>query len=105
MKENKTRISRFPVFHVPHDGWKFPEELMGSVCVQDAVFRAYHEQMRDRYVTQLIPSACCRGDMLCSFNVSRLLYDVERFTGPEEVMERYGMGCAGSDCGYISALG
>ena len=78
MKENKTRISRFPVFHVPHDGWKFPEELMNSVCVPDAVFRAYHEQMRDKYVTRLIPSAYCRGNMLCSFDVSRLLCDVER---------------------------
>lgn len=92
MKENKTRISRFPVFHVPHDGWKFPEELMNSVCVPDAVFRAYHEQMRDKYVTRLIPSAYCRGNMLCSFDVSRLLCDVERFIGSEEVMERYGMG-------------
>ena len=25
--------SAAPVFHIPHDGWKFPEELMASVCV------------------------------------------------------------------------
>ena len=35
MKGNKAKVPRFPVFHVPHDGWKFPEELMNSVCVPD----------------------------------------------------------------------
>ena len=85
-------VPRFPVFHVPHDGWKFPEDLTESVCVPGDVFARYHEEMRDRDVRQLIPRVYYGGRMTCPFDVSRLLCDVERFTGPEEVMEKYGMG-------------
>ena len=86
------KVPRFPIFHVPHDGWQFPEELMASVCVPDEDFRRYHEQMRDAAVMRMIPEAYRGGDMCWPFRVSRLLCDVERFTGPEEVMEQYGMG-------------
>lgn len=93
LSELKFRVvPRFPVFHVPHDGWEFPASLSESVCVPEEVLRDYHERMRDRDVKQLIPSVYRGGQMLCSFDVSRLLCDVERFIGPEEVMERYGMG-------------
>lgn len=85
-------VPRFPVFHVPHDGGKFPEELMNSVCVPGDAFAQYHEEMRDRNAARLIPQVYFGGHMTCSFDVSRLLCDVERFTGPEEIMERYGMG-------------
>ena len=51
--------SAAPVFHIPHDGWKFPEELMVSVCVPRDTFQFYHEKMRDRYAALLIPQ--CRG--------------------------------------------
>ena len=91
-KMNLRVVPRFPVFHVPHDGWKFPPSLTESVCVPEEVLRDYHERMRDKDVKQLIPSVYRGGQMLCSFEVSRLLCDVERFTGPEEIMERYGMG-------------
>lgn len=82
----------FPLFHVPHDGTQFPKELMASVCIRQGAFLAYHEKMRDKYAAQLIPEEYCQGDKVCSFGVSRLLCDVERFIGPEEVMEQYGMG-------------
>ena len=32
-------VPRYPVFHIPHAGWKFPLELMTSVCVPDETFR------------------------------------------------------------------
>ena len=44
MSNNK---KRFPLFHVPHDGTSFPEELMESVCIPKEQFLSYHERMRD----------------------------------------------------------
>ena len=85
-------VPRFPVFHIPHDGWKFPLELMTSVCVPEEVFREYHEAMSDKEVWRFVPKAYYGGDMTERFEVSRLLCDVERFIGPEEEMEQYGMG-------------
>ena len=83
---------RSPLFHVPHDGWEFPEELMETLCVSRELFRNYHEQMRDKDVTELIPEEYRSPLHTERFPVSRLLCDVERFPGPEEIMERYGMG-------------
>jgi len=85
-------VPRFPVFHIPHVGWKFPLELMTSVCVSDEVFRGYHEAMSDRDAWRFVPDAYYGGDMTARFEISRLLCDVERFIGPEEEMEQYGMG-------------
>ena len=85
-------VPRYPVFHIPHAGWKFPPELMASVCVPEEVFLRYHGAMSDREAWRLVPEAYCGGDMTARFEVSRLLCDVERFIGPEEEMERYGMG-------------
>ncbi len=85
-------LPRFPVFHIPHDGQMFPEELMASVSVPEKVFRKYHRDMRDTDMIKAFPRALRGGDMCCSFQVSRLLCDVERFIGPEETMEKYGMG-------------
>ncbi len=85
-------VPRYPVFHVPHDGREFPEELMRSVCVPQELFMKYHEEMRDADISRVVPGAYRGGDMCRTFPVSRLLCDVERFIGPEEVMERYGMG-------------
>ena len=83
---------RYPIFHIPHDGRYCPEELMASVCVPKEVFMDYHERMRDKDVWQMIPRAYYTVHMTHFFNVSRLLCDVERFVGPEEIMEQYGMG-------------
>ncbi len=88
---NKTDTP-FTVFHIPHDGTQFPEELMASVCIPRDLFQAYHEKMRDKDVTQLIPNDYQREEMVCFFPVSRLLCDVERFIGPHEIMEQFGMG-------------
>ena len=85
-------VPRFPVFHIPHDGWEFPPELMTSVCISEETFMAYHEAMRDKQIRDIVPRPYVGMHMLQRFPVSRLLCDVERFTGPEEVMERYGMG-------------
>ena len=82
----------FLIWHVPHDGWEFPEELMPSVCIPVEEFKAYHEKMRDAGVAGLIPAAHDFQAVIVCFPISRLLCDVERFIGPEEIMERYGMG-------------
>ncbi len=81
---------RFPIFHVPHDGTECPPELMEWNCVPEDVFLAYHSEMRDLAVTEMVPPAFRKNTV--RFPVSRLLCDVERFIGPEEVMEQYGMG-------------
>ena len=86
------RMTRCPIFHIPHDGNQFPKELMESVCVSEEQFELYHERMRDIGVSLMIPSAYRTQSQTVRFPVSRLLCDVERFLGPEEVMERYGMG-------------
>ena len=85
-------VPRFPVFHVPHNGREFPEELMTSVCIPEKDFLRYHEKMRDTDIVQAVPEAYRGGDMCQTFSVSRLLCDVERFIGPEEIMENFGMG-------------
>ncbi len=85
-------VPRFPLFHIPHAGWKFPLDLMTSVCVPDDVFMDYHEAMSDKEVWRFVPRDYYGGDMTERFELSRLLCDVERFTGPEEEMEQYGMG-------------
>lgn len=91
MNQNST-LPWFPVFHVPHDGNEFPEELIRSVCIPLETFLVYHEKMRDRDASALIPLSYRNNGKTIAFPVSRLLCDVERFTGPEEVMEQYGMG-------------
>ena len=85
-------VPRFPVFHIPHAGWQFPPELAASVCVPEEEFRRYHDVMSDTDVWRFVPHAYYGGHMTEKFGVSRLLCDVERFIGPEEEMERYGMG-------------
>lgn len=89
MSNNK---KRFPLFHVPHDGTSFPEELMESVCIPQEQFLSYHERMRDTGVLEMVPTAWRNSGNTLYFPVSRLLCDVERFLGPEEPMERLGMG-------------
>jgi len=86
------KVPRFLVFHVPHDGQRFPEELMASVCVPEEVFMAFHEKMRDTEIGKIVPADYRTQTMYYHFDVSRLLCDVERFIGPEEIMEQYGMG-------------
>jgi len=87
-----TNEKRFPVFHVPHDGDLFPTDLLASVCIPPKEFLSYHNAMRDTYVSALVPERYRNDAHLLRFPISRLLCDVERFIGPEEIMERYGMG-------------
>lgn len=89
MGKNQKRI---PVFHVPHDGDSFPEELMASVCVPKEEFLRYHAYMRDIAVLEMVPQEWRNPKNMLYFSVSRLLCDVERFIGPDEPMERHGMG-------------
>ena len=65
---------------------------MSSVIVSEDEFRRYHELMSDTDVWRFVPRACFGGDMTELFKISRLMCDVERFIGPEEEMEQYGMG-------------
>ena len=85
-------MKRFPIFHVPHDGDCFPPELMRSVCIPHEDFLRYHDTMRDTAVASLVPDRYRTDEHMIRFPVSRLLCDAERFIGPEEIMERYGMG-------------
>ena len=85
-------MPRFLVFHVPHDGWKFPVKLLASACVPREEFEKYHEKMRDTGVSRLIPDPYRYQSSTERFEISRLLCDVERFLSPEEPMEKYGMG-------------
>ena len=85
-------VPRFPVFHIPHTGDRFPFEMLPSVCVPEEEFRRYHALMSDTDVWRFVPRAYYGGDMTERFEISRLMCDVERFTGPEEKMEQYGMG-------------
>lgn len=80
------------LFHIPHDGNEFPEELMSGVNISEKEFMSYHERMRDTAVFNLVPAAYRYAPYCLRFDVSRLLCDVERFIGPEEIMEKYGMG-------------
>ena len=89
---NFKTVPRYPVFHVPHNGYEFPEELMESAIISEEQFRKYHNEMRDTDIIRAVPRAYRGGDMCEYFLVSRLLCDVERFIGPEEIMEQYGMG-------------
>ena len=84
--------TRVPVFHVPHDGTQFPDELMRSVCIPEDQFFRYHEIMRDTGVWELVPREYRIPFQGVRFPISRLLCDVERLIGPEEIMEKYGMG-------------
>ncbi len=34
-------VPRFPVFHIPHDGWRFPEELMDPSAFQGSSFCSF----------------------------------------------------------------
>lgn len=85
-------VPRFPVFHIPHTGDRFPFEMLPSVCVPEEEFRRYHALMSDTDVWRFVPRAYYGGDMTERFGISRLMCDVERFAGPEEEMEQYGMG-------------
>ena len=88
----KDRIPRFPVFHVPHDGGWIPDLFRRFRCVPEDVFYRYHEKMRDTGISLAVPEEYRDGDMCEVFRISRLVCDPERFIGPEEVMEKYGMG-------------
>ena len=88
----KEKNERHVVFHVPHDGGLFPKELVSSVCVPPEEFLNCHRTMRDLGVSDMVPEEYRSREFFVRFPVSRLLCDVERFIGPEEVMERYGMG-------------
>ena len=91
-RQNFETVPRFPVFHVPHDGSQFPEELQSSVIIPQSQFEKYHHEMRDTDIIRAVPEAYRGGDMCEHFQVSRLLCDVERFIGEKEPMEQYGMG-------------
>ena len=81
-----------PLFHVPHDGTIFPEELMYSVCISPEQLKRYHEKMCDRDIVKIVPRHFQNSEHLIYFPISRLMCDVERFIGPQEIMEHYGMG-------------
>lgn len=76
------------IFHIPHDGHKIPKGLKSSLLISNKELLEYDRKMSDRLVSELV------NDLpypVYSFDISRLMCDVERFlTG--EIMEKYGMG-------------
>lgn len=78
------------IFHIPHDGNQLEESLMSSVIVDREKFLHYHDKMRDTDATLFVPESV--DAKILKFEVSRLLCDVERFIGDNEIMEKYGMG-------------
>ena len=59
---------------IPHDGWKFPDELMESVNVSKKEFLAYHEKMRDLKMNSIVPPVQKTGSHVERFEISRLLH-------------------------------
>ncbi len=90
-ERNNNSDSRFTVFAVPHDG-RLLKTRMRLFCVPEETVRFYHEQMRDKYVRYLAPVLDEREGAMITFHLSRLQCDAERREGPEEIMEKYGMG-------------
>ena len=83
-------MNRTIIFHIPHDGNQLEESLMPSVIVDREQFLWYHDKMRDKDATFFIPENI--DAEILKFEFSRLLCDVERFIGDNEIMEKYGMG-------------
>ena len=83
-------MNRTVIFHIPHDGNQLEESLMSSVIVDREQFLWYHDKMRDTDATLFIPDGIAAE--VLKFEFSRLLCDVERFIGDNEIMEKYGMG-------------
>lgn len=77
---------RVPLIHIPHDGELFHPNHFFSV--RSEVVQQYHLQMADLHVTKLKPPEY----VYAQFPYSRMICDVERRTGPDEPMEKYGMG-------------
>ena len=92
LNSNFTAKLRTPIFHIPHCGSELPEELMKDICIEEEKFKDYHEMMADTGVTEFVPHQFFYKPFTVIFPVSRLLCDVERFTGTDEPMEKYGMG-------------
>ncbi len=92
-------VPRFPVFHIPHDGWRFPEELMESVCIPKEQSLSHHEKMRDRDLNKIVPRPYRTGsnvarydevDRLCSGHPRVVLFDLHSYTDelvPTEFMK------------------
>ena len=78
------------IFHVPHDGNELVDELMEAILVSKDTFLFHHNKMRDTGASLFAPFY--PNSQVLKFNISRLLCDVERFIGENEIMEQYGMG-------------
>jgi N-formylglutamate amidohydrolase len=78
------------IFHIPHDGDELVDELMEAIVISKEDFLFYHNKMRDTCASLFAP--VYPNSQILKFNVSRLLCDVERFIGSDEIMEQYGMG-------------
>lgn len=83
---------RFPVFHIPHDGHKFPDELMRGLCISQGEFLKYHLKMSDKDISRVLPGVYQFHSHKKQFEISRLLCDVERFEDEKEPMVQFGMG-------------
>ena len=84
---------RFPIFHVPHAGDEFPEELRSSACVPEPELRAIHERMRDTDADRLVPWTCqsirrhAEMDALCERHSRLLLIDLHSYSAQTMPLE------------------
>ena len=56
-------VPRYLVFHVPHDGRRFPFEMLPSVCVSEEQFRKYHDLMSDPEISAKDPDGLRGSDI------------------------------------------
>jgi N-formylglutamate amidohydrolase len=83
------------VLHVPHGGTLIPQELRKTFLLSEAELRLEVELMADLRTDLIAKEAISRLVVEPSVfmnNLSRLVFDPERFDDPSEEMERVGMG-------------
>lgn len=82
------------VVHVPHSATAVPEPWRAQLQLDDAALQLELLRMTDRYTDELyVEPALAAGGVAFVNQLSRLVFDPERFEDPErEPMERLGMG-------------
>jgi N-formylglutamate amidohydrolase len=85
---------RLPIIvHMPHVSRWIPGEVEDTFCASHAELHVMHEAMRDLHVTNVFWDALHYGASLFVNDVSRLVYDPERYEDDEiELMSRVGLG-------------
>ena len=84
-RENKLSL----LIHIPHGGEKLNEAQIKDFSINEKELMHYVYIMRDTGAMEIAEDF---EDCIFKSDISRLWCDVERYIGPEEIMEKYGMG-------------